>query len=398
MGHFIPFIIILFILAALLRIDFFFTILYLFIGIYLFSRFWTRRTLKKLKISRNFEHRAYLGEQLTVTLTIQNLSRLPVLWLFINESLSIVLASPPFFREVISLGGQAAYTLHYKLAARRRGYYRIGPLSFETGDLLGINRRVTGQFGEDYLVVYPKILPISQLGLPTHSPQVVLPTPVPLFQDSSRLIGARGYIPGDNPRHIHWPATATSGQLLVKQFQTAIARENAIFLNLDRADYGRPGQAAVAIELAIVAAASLAHHISVVETLPVGLLTTGFDPLLERPQTFQIYPNKGQGHLMQILEVLARVESIDDAIFLKSLRQAALHLSWGTTITVITGSQTEAVLDTLLLLKRAGFKVVLVLVQPAAYIYSRTQPVEGLGIPTFLIEREKDIEVWLPAR
>jgi hypothetical protein len=186
--------------------------------------------------------------------------------------------------------------------------------------------------------------------------------------------------------------------LLVKQFQTAIARENAIFLNLDRADYGRPGQAAVAIELAIVAAASLAHHISVVETLPVGLLTTGFDPLLERPQTFQIYPNKGQGHLMQILEVLARVESIDDAIFLKSLRQAALHLSWGTTITVITGSQTEAVLDTLLLLKRAGFKVVLVLVQPAAYIYSRTQPVEGLGIPTFLIEREKDIEVWLPAR
>ena len=46
MGNFIVFIIILFILAALLRIDFFFTILYLFVGVYIISRFWSRRTFK----------------------------------------------------------------------------------------------------------------------------------------------------------------------------------------------------------------------------------------------------------------------------------------------------------------------------------------------------------------
>ncbi len=288
MGNFIFFIVILFILAAILRIDFFFTILYLFIGVYFMARFWSRRVLKKLKIQRVFQQRAFLGERVTVTLQLENLSRLPVPWLMLNDSFSTVLSSPPFFREVIALGSKARQSLQYTLSARRRGYYLIGPLLLETGDLLGINRRINGQVEANHLIVYPKILSISQLGLPTHSPQVILSTTTPLFRDPTRIIGVQNYVPGDNPRHIHWPASATTGQVLVKQFQTAIARDNAIFLNLDRADYGRPGQADISIELAIVVAASLAHHALILEDLPLGLVTTAIDPLSKSRENFRL--------------------------------------------------------------------------------------------------------------
>ncbi len=398
MGKFITFILMLFVLAALLRIDFFFTILYLFAGAYILSHLWSRRMLNHLYISRDLQRRAFLGDQVTVTLKLENRSRLPIPWLMLSESFSVDLSSPPFFREVITLNGKASHTAQYTLNARKRGYYQLGPLNLQSGDLLGVKRDLTSRFKADYLIVYPKILPISQLGLPTHSPQVILPTPLPLFQDPARIIGVRDYTHGDNPRHIHWPATAATGQMLVKQFQPAIARDNAIFLNLNRPDYAQRGYPEPAIELAIIVAASLANHMIAFEKLPVGLTTTAVDPLAERQQKFKLPPRKGRDQLMQILEVLARVQSIHEAAnFLEDLRQEAVHLSWGTTTIIITSHETEELAKTLLFLKRSGFQVTLVLVQPIE-VRSRLKvgPIPELGVPIFKIRREKDVEVWSP--
>lgn len=396
MGNFVVFIIVLFALAALLRIDFFFTILYLFIGVYLVTRFWSHRMLKALKISRRVQERAFLGETIDVSLTVENLGHLPVPWLMITETFSDVLSTPSFLKEVITLGGKSSYKINYQLTARRRGYYNIGPLVIEAGDLLAITQKMQEQFEPDHIIIYPKILQIAQPKLPTFSPQVVMPTPVPLFQDPNRVIGVRNYIEGDNPRYIHWPATATTGQMLVKQFQTAIARESIIFLNMDRAEYGRPGQADIAIELAIVAAASLASHIVTTEELSLGLATVAFDPLTNRTQPFKLSPNRGQSHLMQILEVLARIEGIDKEIFLKNLQRESVHLSWGTTIIIITNIESDSLLQAVLLLKRAGFHVTTIFVQPAAYNYPEPHRVRELNVTAYRITREKDLETWQP--
>jgi len=95
MGNFIVFILVLFVLAALLRIDFFFTLLYLFVGVYIVSRFWLRRSLTQLHVTRKLEQRAFLGDRITVTVTLKNLRRLPIPWLVITETYPVALASPP---------------------------------------------------------------------------------------------------------------------------------------------------------------------------------------------------------------------------------------------------------------------------------------------------------------
>jgi hypothetical protein len=154
----------------------------------------------------------------------------------------------------------------------------------------------------------------------------------------------------------------------------------------------------VAIELAIVVAASLANHIIMLEELPVGLMTIAHDPLTEQTQQFRLAPGKGQAQLMQLLEILARVEGLNETVFLASLRQEAVHLAWGTTLVIITSAESEELLKSLLLLKRGGFQVTLVLVQPAAYMYADEARGSGLGIPTFKIKREQDIEAWLAVR
>ncbi len=302
MYSFVVFVAILFILAAVLRVDFFFTMAYFFAGIYLVSRLWSKRMIEQLTVRRDLTHRAFLGDEIDVTVTFENRGWLPIPWLMVHDPYPRDLAATPQFKEVISLRGHAVQRFHYRLRARRRGYYEIGPWRVNAGDLLGLHHWQREPVTAEHVIVYPKMLPISSLGLPTHSPQVVLPTSVPIFEDAARIMGVRDYAWGDNPRHIHWTATASTGQSMVKQFEPAIARETAIFLNMTRDDYDRAEQR-TGIELAITAAASLANHIVMVEKLPVGLHTVALDPLTDTVQAFSLPPRKERGQLLHILDL-----------------------------------------------------------------------------------------------
>ena len=304
MRNFVPFLLILFVIAALLRVDFFFTIVYLFFAVYLLSRLWTPRTVKHLHVQRRFVNRAFPGDSVKVDLTVHNVGWLPIPWLEVHESLRVELTAPPFYREVVSLGPRERRHFYYTLHCRRRGYYPIGPLTMQTGDLLGIVRPSQVQAAPDHVIVYPRVVPLQQLGLPTRSPQVALPARSPLFEDPARVMGVRDYQRGDSPRRIHWTATASAGRLLVKQYQPSIARETLICLDLNQEDYERR-QRYTATELAIVVAASIANHIVVREGLPVGLTTEAWDPLLDDRARFFLPPRSERAHLMSLLEVLA---------------------------------------------------------------------------------------------
>jgi uncharacterized protein (DUF58 family) len=393
MRNFVPFLLLLFVIAALLRVDFFFTIVYLLFAVYLLSRLWTRRMVDHLRVLRRFIDRAFPGDRVTVDLSVHNVGWLPVPWLKVHESLRVELTVPPFYREVVSLGPRERRHFHYTLHCYRRGYYPVGPLTMRTGDLLGFVRTSQAQAAPDHIIIYPRVVPLEQLGLPTRSPQVALPARSPLFQDPARVMGVRDYQRGDSPRRIHWTATASAGRLLVKQYQPSIARETLICLDLNQEDYERRQQY-TATELAIVVAASIANHIVVREGLPVGLTTEAWDPLLDDQARFFLPPRPERAHLMSLLEVLARVQITSAPPFVDLLRRESVNLSWGATLAVITGRESEALFDTLVYLRRAGFAVALILVQPTRPSAGLQKRGDLLGVPIHRIWRGQDLETW----
>jgi hypothetical protein len=97
---------------------------------------------------------------------------------------------------------------------------------------------------------------------------------------------------------------------------------------------------------------------------------------------------------MSILEVLARVEVAPDAVFVDLLRRQSVKLPWGTTLTVVTGRGDQAMLNTLVYLRRAGFAVSLVLVQPGDPADALQDQADLLGIPVHRVWREADLEAW----
>lgn len=393
MRNFVPFLLILFVIAALLRVDFFFTIVYLLFAVYLLSQLWTRHAVERLRVQRRFTDRAFCGEQVTVDTVVHNAGWLPIPWLEVHESLPIELTVPPFYREVMSLGPHERRHLHYTLQCRRRGYYPIGPLTMQTGDLLGIVRQRQVEVSPEHIIVYPRVVPLIQLGLPTRSPHVALPAHSPLFEDPARVRGVRDYQRGDSLRRIHWTATASVGQLLVKQYQPAIARDTLICLDLDEAGYERR-QRYTATELAIMVAASIANHIIVKEGLPVGLITEALDAVSEQQSQFILPPRSERAHLMLLLEVLARVQVASGTSFVDLLRRESVKLSWGTTLSVITGRESEELFDTLAYLRRAGFAIALILVQPAPPSAELQKRADLLGVPIHRVWRERDLEAW----
>ncbi len=384
----------LFFIAAFLRIDFYFKIIYLLAAVYLLARFWTHRSLEHLRAERRFVNRAFSGEEVPVELKVENDDWLPVPWLEIHESLSVELAAPPFYREVVTLGPYENRRFHYSLYCKKRGYYNVGPSLIHTGDLLGVEEARSGRLEEEHIIVYPRVFPLEKLGLPTRSPLAALPAPAPLFEDPTRIMGVRAYQPGDSPRRIHWTASASAGQLLVKRYQPAIARETLICLNLHEDDYQLRHRLA-ASELAIVTTASIANHIVVRDGLQVGIATHAWDPLLEKAVHFSLPPRRERAHLMSILEILARAQMVQEQSFPDLLRRESMSLAWGATMAVITGSQSEKLIDTLVYLRRAGFAVQLILVMPAAPPAELYKRAESLGVPVHRVWREDDLEAGI---
>jgi uncharacterized protein (DUF58 family) len=236
-------------------------------------------------------------------------------------------------------------------------------------------------------VVYPRILPLERLGLPTRSALVALPDRTPLFDDPSRIMGVRDYRPGDSPRRIHWGASARSSQLLVKQYQPAIAREMLLCLDLFANDYPFH-QWFDAIEEAVVVAASLANHSIVRDGLTAGLATVAQDAVSGEIERIVVPPGR---HLIPILEVLARVKATTGEGFSGLLREEGGRLRWGSTVVAVTGEIGTDLAETMLYLRRQGHAVAAIVVRPD--LPESTRSVAAHGVPVYHVWNDRDLAV-----
>ena len=392
MSYLFGYILSLFLISIFFRVDFFFYVLYLLFGIFAFSRVWTEQILRHLDLRRDYVDRAFPGERVDVKLEIRNRGLLPVPWLRIHDSLPLRLKSPAFYQSVLSLLPFERRELCYELHCRRRGHYHLGPLVVSTGELFGAKTQELNLLSSDTLTVYPRIIPLTHLGLPAQAPFGDLKTNQRIFEDPARIIGVRDYQSGDSLRHIHWGASAQTARLQVKRFEPAISIESQILLNLNRDDY-TTARLLTASELAIVAAASIANHL-VEKRQAVGLVCNGLDPLLDGEEIVSLPPKKSRAQLMAILEVLARIEPGQETPFEAVLRRAPLQLGWGATAIVITSVAGDALFDRLLLMKRAGLHAVLILVDPRARFSETRRLAEQAGIKAYQLWQELDLDIW----
>lgn len=405
--------------AVFLRLDWVYYVFYVVGGVWLISHWWTRRSLRNLTVSRRVPDRAFAGESIRSDVNFHNRSRLPIPWLRLHENIPIDLRAVDEYSTVISIGGRSLTQRRFSLHCHRRGYYEIGPLNLHTGDLFGFAESSWQETNSNFVTVYPKVYSLAELGLPSLLPFGDMRSPHRLFQDPSRMAGVRPYVSGDSMRHIHWRASAREETLLVKKFQPSMALSTTVVLDLDRSAFPYREEYSGS-EWAVVLAASLASHVAE-QRQEVGFLSNGADPR-SGAEVLSIPARNGRGHLMGILEILARiqlrearraetnampgkgetsspqanggskVEPWSSPISLPTwLPQRVAHLSWGSTLIVVTPQLTEKLMWTLHGMYRRGLNVIVLSCTLQSRYRRLQQQAEALGITSHQVIWESDL-------
>ncbi|MFW5985868.1 MAG: DUF58 domain-containing protein, partial [Halanaerobiales bacterium] len=263
-------------------------------------------------------------------------------------------------KDVIKLNPGEVKSRDLTLKARRRGLYHIGPLRWESGDIIGY-QSLNGEVKEIPVVVFPRIISMEELGLPSQLPFGDIKWHRPLYKDPYRMVGIREYQSGDRLNQIHWKATARTGSLQVREKESTVSLETVIFLNLSQKDYGLK-YLERKTELAITVCASISYYLTGAGQ-PVSLITNGNNPFAEYKEKIVHPSGRGEAHLQQLLKTLACIEITEEDDFI-SLLGSQHNLSWGATIIIITNQDTDELIRTCYNLIARGFSIKIILVGP----------------------------------
>jgi uncharacterized protein (DUF58 family) len=233
---------------------------------------WYRFGLRGLVIRRApVTSQAMFGDEVDITLTVENRQVLALPWLEINDEFPEALPlvgmrardsfNPERLTITSALGMWANQRVRrrFRVRCQARGAFRFGPMLLRMTDPFGMLTREERLAEKAVLLVYPLVAPLERFGLPAQSPFGEHKAPRHLLDDPLRIAGVRPYQHGDEPRRIHWKATARSGELQSKIYEPATQHTVAIFLDVrtyQRSLYGYDPQL---VELAITTAASVAN-------------------------------------------------------------------------------------------------------------------------------------------
>jgi uncharacterized protein (DUF58 family) len=332
------------------------------------------------------------GGSVAVEVKVANLSQLPAPWLIAAESLPAGLPMTGLRGRVGPVAGRGSFDFRYHLHGARRGYYRIGPVLLRTGDLFGLSQREQAAAGGTTLTVFPKVLPITHARLPSRRPAGEMRAHQRVLEDPSQIIGIRPYQHGDGLRRIHWRATAHTGRFQSKLFEVSAQVECVLALNLRRGDYsGSTMDASDTAELALVAAASVAHHV-LERRQRVALFALGRDPAADATENvLRVAQNRDRDQLTAILSVLGRLQLGPAPELAPLLDREKEQWNWGALVVLITPTLDPATLRCVLDLRSSGFDVKVMLVARGSEGAAEAVLPAGLGINVNMIRSEADI-------
>jgi uncharacterized protein (DUF58 family) len=378
---------------------------YVLLGLLLVTRLLTHEGLHHVEAERTVSaEEVEAGDRIAVEVTVRNAGRLPLPWVLLEDQLPgyALRQRPPRLKvkgkrlQIRLLRAGQETTLGYKVDCANRGFYQIGPLVLESGDLFGLHRRYRVVAPPAYVMVYPRVVPLLGYDIASRRPIGDVRLAHRLYEDPTRIAGVRPYEPGDPLNRIHWRATARAGRLHAKVYDPSTLAGATIVLDFHRDGYPSRGEPHRS-DLACTAAASLAHAITQLGQ-QVGLVTnagdaaerlsaTNFRAAIKRDSSDKddrrlaqavraenqrvpdehrrplIVPTgRGVEQFQRVREMLARAELNDGLTFAQLVIESSSRMPRDATVLAVLPAVSVETAMALGTLKRQGYAVAAVLV------------------------------------
>ncbi len=327
-------------------------------------------SLSRVSYTREFnKSTCYVGDTVEIVEVITNAKPLPVIWLRMESTIDASLQFHAVTGIDIHQGERSQhhkslFTLFpYRRIRRRhevrcvkRGIYRMDSVVMTAGDLLGINTRSRKINLKANLVVYPSIVPMQEVPLPSHNWQGDISVRRWIVDDPFIISGVRQYRYGDGMNQISWKATARTGQLQVYQRDYTADHRLVVLLNVEVAEsmWDIVTDEAL-IEKGIAYAATI-----IMNAISQGM-TAGFGHnahYLERTaDTFRIPSHGGNEHLLSILDAMSRIQMKRKIAFDSMLEEELADNSEKNDYMIISAHMTPIITNRIEQLRAKGHSV-----------------------------------------
>ena len=311
------------------------------------------------------------GDTTTVTIVMTNNTKRRLSHLTIEDDVNR-LGVATF--EVARLRKGESTTATYRVTCRPRGVYRVGPTIVRTTDPLGLAELRSGSGPVDRIVVYPAVEEMT--GFPIvrgQDPAMQASHPEHAQQGGEDFYTLREYQRGDDLRRIHWPSSAKTDELMIRQLETPWQSRALVLLDVRADSY----ESSDTFEKAVSGAATIVTH----------LVGSGFDADLWAGDAEPIDASR-YGSAMERLALVQPDSSIDIEAVAARIRQKG----GGGALVIVTGVADRPLLSVQQLLTGDYPTTVLMTVSSAT-----SQTLVGfhrMGVATVSIEPS---EMWAPA-
>jgi uncharacterized protein (DUF58 family) len=274
-------------ISALLRQPLLFVAALLVLTLAFLPELWYRFGLRALVVRREpATTRVMFGNAVEVPLVVENRKLLPLPWVEIEDEfpdqlpvlgMRLLPSVKPERAVLVNSASLWAYERlrrRYRIRAVQRGAYSLGPMTVRTSDPFGMLTREEQRGEPAHLLVLPLVVPLTRFGLTARAPFGEQTSRRRQLEDPLRVAGVRDYAPGDEPRRIHWKATARTGELQSKLYDPSSRHTIMLYLDVQTFTRGLMGYAPALLELAVCAAASVTSW-ALERDYAVGLVTNG---------------------------------------------------------------------------------------------------------------------------
>jgi uncharacterized protein (DUF58 family) len=306
----------------------------------------------------------------------------PRLWLELHDSSDL---PGHHIDGVLSLGPVGRKVWEIRSVCTRRGRFSLGPVWVTSGDPFGIFRTSRKLADGTSIVVYPKAVPLPRFGrVPGELPGGALQG-VRVQFSTPNVSSVREYRPGDAFNRIHWPSTARTSRLMVREFELDPTADVWIVLDLHIDAHTGTGLESTE-EYAVTACASLARHL-LDQGRAVGLVS----------QTATLPADRGPRQAERILEVLALVRASSPLTLSALLSAETSRFARSSTLIVITPDTSEAWARFCQALTGRGVHSTAVLIEAATFGHAPStlllvSSLAAAHITTYLVKRGDSLE------
>ncbi|MBG0829506.1 DUF58 domain-containing protein [Planomonospora sp. ID67723] len=219
------------------------------------------RTRYRLSCARRLDPpRAEVGGEATVTLRLENVTRLPTGLLMIEDTVPYALGARPRF-VLDRVEPRGIREIDYRVRSDLRGRFTIGPLSIRISDPFGLVELTRSFTVSDTLVVTPQVVALPHVRLSGEWTGGGDSRTRSVAAAGDDDVAPREYRQGDDLRRVHWRSTARYGELMVRREEQQWQSRGALLLDTRRYAHRGEGPRS-SFEVAVSAAASIGVHLS----------------------------------------------------------------------------------------------------------------------------------------